>query len=492
MGASKDRRGSSKSTALPYTASPYTELEYFVILHGEVIGNQAFVVPPDITLHFKSGFNNTLLIDESLPFQKLLENGSDTYITGNICEDVRLFGSNKNDPIIPMSAGIIPINELINEFMIYDTNKDENLKTSFSMSELGLDDWYKNGNPISHNLSDVIRILRNKHPTEKITFHLLNCRNIYTEPYFGDCLGYIPPSVEGNTFHRINMCNLKNVPIIGDIAGFKLNLGPETFLIMVNNLTKDQKSNLISDIKNDIKNDKTLSHYLLTIRLKNNDTVYYYFDKAFDNLQEEEQGNILNYLKFNKPKTFEFIRSSFFDNLNNVEDIEIVLYISPVIGINCDDYVCNIENEYRKYAVTSELGLTNIEDKLNDSVREFKNINVYNLKIPISLTKNPIWSQLISSISNTTDIIKLTDLQPCLLVILNKFINNRDEYDEKLFPQIEKLDDKNFKSALELLKFGKQPTKRRHSRARKHRRSKKTIKRGRSLRRSAPKRLLVI
>jgi len=79
-------------------------------------------------------------------------------------------------------------------------------------------------------------------------------------------------------------------------------------------------------------------------------------------------------------------------------------------------------------------------------------------------------------VPNKSSIIKLTGLQPCLIILLNIFINNRKEYEENVNPRIKDLDDTNdLKPTLEILaqsskvKFGGFVSKprRRYARSRK-------------------------
>lgn len=82
--------------------------------------------------------------------------------------------------------------------------------------------------------------------------------------------------------------------------------------------------------------------------------------------------------------------------------------------------------------------------------------DIYELKIPDALKqkllKNEIWKTLIDKLSIRASIIKLTGLQPCLIILLNIFINNGEEYKKNVNPRIKDLDDTNdLKPALEIL-----------------------------------------
>lgn len=510
----QDRRSASKDTA-----SPYTEVEYLVILHGTVSINKAFVVPPFCKLRFIASSNTTNFIAENVYYSNIFKiPNTDDYNTGNICEDVVLNGPNKNtDTIFPSLCGIIPKQSLDEDERNINKFDFSKLEDAFRKSILPFEYFYDAFRKpklinLSVILSDIIKITEN----ENIVLNLLNCRNINDLPYFGDCLGEIPTNRNGNTFLINNMYVIKGVPKLGNIQGVKVGDADNESLAMVYELSNDQKKEIIKDIYD---SENKINEIALMFRIENNPLIYLYYDndKMFQlskdyvfKLTTVPEINYINENYIFKQEIYPLIENiqsytSLDDLLNQLSSkIDMVLFFHPDPPNNCESYEY-ISTELRKRVVTSELGLTNIEDELSENVKQLKSINVYTLikNLPndfrLKLENNPIWSQLISSISDrhgsskdtassyTTDIIKLTDLEPCLLVILNKFINNRDEYNDKLASQIEELDDENFKSALKLLKFGNPSIRRRHSRTRKHKRSKKTIKRGRSLQKS-PKR----
>jgi hypothetical protein len=282
-----------------------------------------------------------------------------------------------------------------------------------------------------------------------------------------------------------NKCTINGVPKLGELKGETIGGEGDESLIMVYELSSAQKTEIIKDIYD---NEKKIKNFSIIFRSTKNDrrsaskdtaepsTIYFYYDndKIYD--------LTVHYaFRFNNPKDLTVIDNNvgfqtilqrdFIDKLDKVDslvdnlfnklssNIEMVLFFHPDPSNksnNCDGYKCEI-GEFRKRVVSSNLGLTNIEEELNKSIVQLKSINVYELKIPEklknNLLKNNVWKTLINLInSNNSEIIKLTGLQPCLVILLNIFINNPEEYKKNVKPRIQELDETNdLKYALELL-----------------------------------------
>jgi hypothetical protein len=483
--------------------------EYLVILHGEVHRDKAFIVPPDCELRFTALTNTTNFIGSNISYSDISNTNTDNYNTGNICEDIVLTGPTGSDLSYPGLCGVIPKNQLNKMELTYYANGQEQLIPAFKKSILKFDYWYTNegaGNykPINHNLSDVLTELRKKNPTQRVVLYLLNCRNINIPSYFGDCIGYLPVSKKGNTLLMCNKFTINGVPKLGELVGETIGGEGAESLIMVYELSLAQKIEIIKDIYDE--NEKKIKNFSIIFRSTKNDrrseskdtaepsTIYFYYDNG-----EIDELTVHYAFRFiNKPEDLTVIENNdgfqtilqqdFIDKLEKFDslddllnqlssNIEMVLFFHPDPPNNCDGYNCEI-GELRKRVVSSNLELTNIEEELNKSIVQLKSINVYKLKIPEklknNLLKNNDWKTLINLInSNNSKIIKLTGLQPCLVILLNIFINNPEEYEENVEPRIKDLDDTNdLKPTLEILaqsakvKFGGFVSKRRRRYAR--------------------------
>jgi hypothetical protein len=451
--------------------------EYLVILHGEVHRDKAFIVPPDCELRFTASTNTTNLIGSNISYSDISNTNTDDYNTGNICEDIVLTGPTGSDLSYPGLCGVIPKKNISDIERTYYLYGSQQLKMAFNRSILKFDYWYanegaENYKPIKHNLSDVLTELRKINPTQRVVLYLLNCRNINIPPYFGDCIGYLPVSIKGNTFLMSNKCTINGVPKLGELKGETIGGEGDESLIMVYELSSAQKTEIINDI-NDIydNNEKKIKNFSIIFRSTKNDrrsaskdtaepsTIYFYYDN------DEIYDLTVHYaFRFNNPKDLTVIDNNvgfktILQRLNKLSsNIEMVLFFHPDPPNNCKGYKCEI-GEFRKRVVSSNLGLTNIEEELNKSIVQLKSINVYELKNKIpeklknNLLKNNVWKTLINLInSNNSEIIKLTGLQPCLVILLNIFINNPEEYKKNVKPRIQELDETNdLKYALELL-----------------------------------------
>lgn len=446
-------------------------MEYLVILHGEVYRDEAFVVPPNCKLKFTASANTTNLVGSNISYSDIFSiQNSDEYITGNICEDILLSGPTSQDWVYPGLCGVIPKNQVNKMELTYYANGSQQLRTAFQRSILKFDYWYDDKfEPKKRKLSDVITELIKLNPS--IVLHLLNCRNINAPSYFGDCLGYLPVTIKGNTFLTSNKCTINDVPKLGNLQGDTIGGEGEESLIMIYELTPIQKNEIIKDIYDE---ENKIKNFALMFRIGAKRQIYIYCDSddvceltkyvsRFNNASEVEF--IFDNEQFQtiiQPLISSLVEADSLDKLLTQlsENVEIVLLFHPKPGENCKTYECTIE-EFRKRVVSSNLGLTNIEEELKKSVIQLKSINVYELKIPDALKqkllKNEIWKTLIEKLSipfvpNKSSIIKLTGLQPCLIILLNIFINNRKEYEENVNPRIKDLDDTNdLKPALEIL-----------------------------------------
>jgi hypothetical protein len=299
--------------------------------------------------------------------------------------------------------------------LTYYASGQEQLIPAFKKSILEFDYWYtnegaENYKPIKHNLSDVLTELRKKNPTQRVVLYLLNCRNINIPSYFGDCIGYLPVSIKGNTFLMSNKCTIENVPKLDKLEGETIGGEGDESLIMVYELSLAQKIEIIKDIYDD--NEKKIKNFSIIFRSTKNyrrseskdtaepSTIYFYYDndKIYDL-------TVWYAFRFNNPKDLTVIDNNdgfqtilqrdFIDELEEVDslddllnqlssNIEMVLFFHPDPPNNCKGYKCEI-GEFRKRVVSSNLGLTNIEEELNKSIVQLKSINVYELKnvIPI-------------------------------------------------------------------------------------------------------------
>ena len=509
-------------------------MEYLVILHGEVYRDEAFVVPPNCKLKFTASANTTNIVGSNISYYDIFSiPNSDEYITGNICEDILLNGPTSQDWVYPGLCGVIPKNLVNKTELTYYANGQEQLIPAFQKSILKFDYWYNDDfKPKKRKLSDVITELIKLNPS--IVLHLLNCRNINAPSYFGDCLGYLPVTIKGNTFLTSNKCTINGVTKLGNLQGDTIGGEGEESLIMIYELTPTQKNEIIKDIYDE---ENAIKNFALMFRIGEKRKIYIYCDSddvcgltkyvsRFNNASE------VKYIFYNEefqtiiqPLISSLLEADSLDKLLTQlsENVEMVLLFHPKPGENCETYKCTIE-EFRKRVVSSNLGLTNIEEELKKSVIQLKSINVYKLEIPHALKqkllKNEIWKTLIEKLSiedtaepypstrsvdpstpnavraqtsfasvdpfgakrqipfvpNKSSIIKLTGLQPCLIILLNIFINNRKEYEENVNPRIKDLDDTNdLKPTLEILaqsskvKFGGFVSKprRRYARSRK-------------------------
>lgn len=458
--------------------------EYLVILHGEVHRDKAFIVPPDCELRFTALTNTTNFIGSNISYSDISNTNTDNYNTGNICEDIVLTGPTGSDLSYPGLCGVIPKNKLNKMELTYYANGQKQLIPAFEKSILKFDYWYNdNFEPKKRKLSDVITELKKLNPS--IVLHLLNCRNINAPSYFGDCIGYLPVSKKGNTLLMCNKFTINGVPKLGELVGETIGGEGAESLIMVYELSLAQKIEIIKDIYDE--NEKKIKNFSIIFRSTKNDrrseskdtaepsTIYFYYDNgeiddltvhyAFRFINKPEDLTVIeNNDGFQTILQQDFIdklKLEKFDSLDDLlnqlsSNIEMVLFFHPDPPNNCDGYNCEI-GELRKRVVSSNLGLTNIEEELNKSIVQLKSINVYKLKIPEklknNLLKNNDWKTLINLInSNNSKIIKLTGLQPCLVILLNIFINNPEEYKKNVKPRIQELDETNeLKYALELL-----------------------------------------